>query len=64
MSIRVNRAKCNGCGVCVEYCPLDCFRLDEDGKAYMKYDECWACGVCEMDCPRSAIDMKLPYLMS
>jgi NAD-dependent dihydropyrimidine dehydrogenase PreA subunit len=63
-TIDVDRKKCNGCNICVEICPLDCLRLDEDNKAYMKYDECWYCGSCEIECPEKAIKMRLPYLVS
>jgi NAD-dependent dihydropyrimidine dehydrogenase PreA subunit len=64
MSVEIDREKCDGCGVCVEICPLDALRLDEDGKAYVKYDECWYCGCCELECPRKAVRLRLPYLIS
>ncbi|RLI46083.1 4Fe-4S ferredoxin [Candidatus Bathyarchaeota archaeon] len=64
MSVEIDREKCDGCGVCVEICPLDALRLDEDGKAYVKYDECWYCGCCELECPRKAVKLRLPYLIS
>jgi len=64
MSVEIDREKCDGCGVCVEICPLDALRLDEDGKAYVKYDECWYCGSCELECPRKAVKLRLPYLIS
>ena len=54
----VIREKCDGCGVCVEICPVDCLRIDTDNKAYKKYDECWFCGSCEMDCPENAIKLE------
>ncbi|MBW2248693.1 MAG: hypothetical protein JRF62_16240 [Deltaproteobacteria bacterium] len=28
--------------------PLDCFRLDKDEKAFIKYDEYWYCGSCTL----------------
>ncbi|MDN5347685.1 MAG: hypothetical protein PWP65_1249 [Clostridia bacterium] len=63
MSITVSRENCNGCGLCVELCPLDCLRLDEENHPYLKYDECWYCGTCETECPLGAIKITLPFLV-
>ena len=66
MQIQVNLEKCNGCGLCVEICPCDVFRLeDKTGLAEGRYEEdCWYCGACEMDCPTGAIIVNLPYLVA
>lgn len=60
LSAEIDRGKCTGCGICVDICPLDCFRLDEDEKAFMEYDECWYCGSCILDCPENAMTLRLP----
>jgi NAD-dependent dihydropyrimidine dehydrogenase PreA subunit len=54
---KIDEAKCDGCGICVEICPLDTFRVNEDtGKAFIAYpDDCITCFVCEMNCPTHAI---------
>lgn len=53
-----------GCTVCVDVCPLDVLAIGEqDGKAYMKYDECWYCTPCEADCPTGAVTVNIPYLL-
>ena len=62
-SVEIDREACNGCGICVEICPLDCLRMDAHEKAFMKYDECWYCGSCTLDCPVDAIILRLPYLI-
>ena len=43
---------CVGCRTCVDGCPMDVIRFDEEAKkAYIKYpDDCIACFNCEMDC--------------
>jgi len=64
MSVKVDEKKCDGCGRCVEMCPMDILRLDKRKKPYVKYNECWYCGVCEIECPRKALTMELPYLIS
>ncbi len=63
LSVEIDRDKCDGCGVCVEICPMDVLRLDEDGKAYVKYEECWYCGSCMLECPKKAVTLRLPYLI-
>ena len=54
---RIDEMRCNGCGVCVEDCPLDVFRMDsERGVAFIKYlDDCQSCFLCERECPAGAI---------
>jgi NAD-dependent dihydropyrimidine dehydrogenase PreA subunit len=63
MPLDVDAKKCSGCGICAEICPTDAIRLDENCKAYMKYDECWYCDSCEIECPTGALKVKLPYLI-
>jgi len=58
MSIeRIESELCNGCGICVNSCPMDVIRMDEKGKkAIIKYPEdCMCCDACEFDCPVDAI---------
>ena len=49
--------KCIGCGICVDICPLDVFRMDgKNEKAIIKYPEdCMTCYTCELKCPEEAI---------
>ena len=52
----IDDAKCIGCGVCVQKCPLATIRLNEQGKAFIAYpDDCMTCFVCERLCPAGAI---------
>jgi NAD-dependent dihydropyrimidine dehydrogenase PreA subunit len=66
MQIQISPDRCNGCGVCVDICPCDVFRMKEEpALAEAKYEiDCWYCGACEMDCPTQAIEVKLPYLVA
>jgi len=61
-SIKVTE-ECNGCGICVDLCPLDCLRLGEDNKPFLKYKECWYCGTCEVECPLSCLKIYFPFLI-
>jgi NAD-dependent dihydropyrimidine dehydrogenase PreA subunit len=58
MSIeRIDSDLCIGCGTCVNSCPVDVIRMDEEKKvAVIKYPEdCMCCDYCELDCPQRAI---------
>ncbi|MCP4752506.1 MAG: 4Fe-4S dicluster domain-containing protein [Proteobacteria bacterium] len=47
---------CNGCGECVDYCPVNAIRLSE-AEASIKNETCIGCGQCEYQCPEDAIHM-------
>jgi len=48
---------CNGCGICVNSCPMDVIRMDKESKkAIIQYPEdCMLCEFCSSDCPEDAI---------
>ena len=54
---------CDGCGACVEACPMDVLRIDKaTKKAFIKYlRDCQACLLCELNCPREAIYVSPDY---
>ncbi|MCA0755887.1 ferredoxin family protein [Paenibacillus sp. N4] len=62
-SVIIDRDKCIGCNICVQVCPMGILALDVEGKAYMKYDECWYCTPCQTDCPVDAVTVHIPYLV-
>ncbi|MCL4370397.1 MAG: ferredoxin family protein [Chloroflexi bacterium] len=70
MSIqKIDEDVCTGCGVCVESCPMDVIRMDDEGqRAIIAYgQDCAVCYMCEMDCPEQAISVsprasKVPIL--
>jgi NAD-dependent dihydropyrimidine dehydrogenase PreA subunit len=58
--VEVNTVACTGCGVCVDTCPPDVFRLDEKNKAYTAYPEdCQGCFVCQWDCTFEALKVRV-----
>jgi NAD-dependent dihydropyrimidine dehydrogenase PreA subunit len=72
---KVDETKCSGCGLCVEICPMDVFRMKIQvdvfsqsqnsfariSKASIAYPEdCMACFTCELKCPVHAISVGYP----
>jgi NAD-dependent dihydropyrimidine dehydrogenase PreA subunit len=58
----IDRELCIGCGDCVNSCPMDVIRMDDDAaKAAIRYGEdCMNCEQCVLDCPVDAITVT-PY---
>lgn len=58
--VEINKAACTGCGICVETCPTDVLRLDEQGMAYPAYEvDCQGCFICQWDCAYEAIRVRI-----
>lgn len=53
MAVTVDREKCNGCGNCVDVCPVQAITMT-DMKAAINND-CVECGACVSLCPQGAI---------
>ncbi len=60
--IRILTEQCDGCGLCVEFCPKDALEIDLESfnsrvLHYVKKanDECVGCGQCERICPTASI---------
>ncbi|KYK21458.1 ferredoxin [Thermoplasmatales archaeon SG8-52-2] len=56
MAAVVDKEKCTGCGSCVEACPVDAIKVEND-KAIIDNDECIDCGTCVDECPEGAISL-------
>ena len=56
---RINLDECDGCGLCVDVCPMDVLRMNETIKQPMiRYPEdCMTCYNCERECPYNCIDV-------
>ena len=68
--VSINSELCKKkCARCVDACPVDVLRLDDQGKAYIAYrEDCVSCLWCTMDCPGNAItvstEVSWPWLCS
>lgn len=47
---------CKKCGICIEHCPNDALRLEEE-KCHIDEEKCILCGYCAPHCPQFAIRM-------
>jgi len=53
----VDEEACDGCGACVDACPVDAIRVD--GKlASISEAACTGCGACLSSCPKDALDLR------
>jgi Pyruvate/2-oxoacid:ferredoxin oxidoreductase delta subunit len=58
VTLQLDEAKCNGCGMCIDVCPHAVFAM-ENGKAHIvRRDYCMECGACAMNCARRAVTVK------
>jgi len=51
----VNQELCDGCGVCIDECPVGAIRRDGGGGAAIEDAECIRCGRCHDVCPQDAV---------
>ena len=57
VEIKIDLDKCNGCGTCVDVCPVEVFEISEGKSVVVNLDECLVCMACETQCPNSAIEV-------
>jgi len=53
--IKVDSVKCNGCGECTEFCPVDVFEIREGKSFPARTQNCLGCGTCVVVCATEAI---------
>ena len=56
MAVEVDVEKCTGCGSCVDICPVDTIKLDNE-IAVIDSEACTECGSCVDECPNEAISL-------
>lgn len=56
-TLELDRDKCVGCGVCLQVCPHEVFRMDGRTVLIHDRDACMECGACAKNCPAGAISL-------
>ena len=64
-SIRIDKERCKGCGLCIEFCPRSCIsllgELNLKGYFIAAFDDgadCNACRNCALMCPDAAVEVS------
>ncbi|MBW2091270.1 MAG: 4Fe-4S binding protein [Deltaproteobacteria bacterium] len=55
VTLELDQQKCIGCGVCLDVCPHQVFRLDNGVAQIEDRDACMECGACALNCPVEAV---------
>ena len=54
---RISVEKCEGCSLCLDYCPSNAISLREK-KAFIEGHRCIGCGECSVVCPTGAVEIE------
>jgi len=57
VSLQLEVARCNGCGLCVAVCPRAVFAIADGRAALADRDACMECGACALNCVPGAISV-------
>jgi NAD-dependent dihydropyrimidine dehydrogenase PreA subunit len=55
MSVTVEQNLCEGCGECIDGCPVDVFELKGQKATVVNMAVCGDCRYCESVCPTGAV---------
>jgi ferredoxin len=58
ITLSLDAARCNGCGLCVAVCPHAVFRLEQKRAALADRGACMECGACAKNCEPGAIFVR------
>ena len=57
--IHLNESVCDGCGLCVDFCPVGVLEMNDGMPNVVKLKACYDCGTCEDLCPQGAIKVEI-----
>ncbi|MEW6530225.1 MAG: ferredoxin family protein [Thermodesulfobacteriota bacterium] len=55
VAIEIDREKCDGCGLCVDFCPVKVFAIVDSQPVVARPAACYDCETCVDLCPKQAI---------
>ncbi len=57
-TLKLDREKCTGCGMCVTVCPHAVFVMEGRKARIVDIDACMECGACRRNCAFDAISVN------
>ena len=58
VTLQLDTAACNGCGMCVNVCPHRVLSIQERKAVITDKGACMECGACAINCPVNAIQVR------
>ena len=58
VTLKLDQQKCTGCGMCLEVCPHEVFKMNTKHVEIRDRDACMECGACSRNCPFEAISVQ------
>ena len=58
VTLKLDKEKCTGCGMCLEVCPHEVFKMNTRRVEIQNRDACMECGACSRNCPFDAIAVQ------
>ena len=55
VTLHLDEKKCTGCGMCLDVCPHEVFKMNGKHVTIQNRDACMECGACSKNCPVDAI---------
>jgi len=57
VEIKIDNDKCDGCGTCVDNCPVSVFEIVDGKSKAVNASDCLICRTCEVQCPTGSIQV-------
>jgi len=58
VTLQLDENKCTGCGMCLDVCPHEVFKMNSSHVVIQNRDACMECGACSLNCPANAISVQ------
>ena len=58
VTLQLDENKCTGCGMCLDVCPHEVFKMNSSHAIIQNRDACMECGACSRNCPFGAISVE------